>query len=59
MENKLFEQHKQKMRWVFEDICFVQYCDVCEKQIIRFVYSKPKSDLACCSFECVDEYYNY
>ena len=59
MDHQLFEQHKQKMRWVFEDICFVQYCDVCEKQIIRFVYSKPKSDLVCCSFKCVDEYYNY
>jgi len=52
----LFQEHKQNMYWVFKDICFVQYCDFCNKQIIKLVYSIRKSDLVCCSLKCVDEY---
>lgn len=59
MEKELFEQHKKKMDCVFKDICFVQYCDSCKKQIIRFVYSRPKSELTFCSSECLDDFYNY
>lgn len=47
-------QHREKMRWVLDDIRNTQYCYFCNKVIIKYIYSRRRCDLICCSFECVD-----
>ena len=49
-------EHREKMRLVLEDIRNPQYCEVCNKMIIKYVYSIRRSDMICCSIECVDNY---
>jgi hypothetical protein len=49
--------HRKKMYWVLDEIRNMQYCDVCNKIIMIYVYSMPRSDMICCSTECVDNYY--
>ena len=49
-------EHREKMRCVLEDIRNVQYCDVCNKMIMKYVYSRRRSDMICCSMECVDNF---
>jgi hypothetical protein len=48
--------HRQKMYWVLKDIINIQYCEVCNKLIIKKIYSLRNSDMICCSMDCVDEY---
>jgi len=50
-------EHREKMRWVLHDIRNTQYCDVCNKLIIKCIYSLPRCDMICCSMKCVDYYY--
>ena len=52
-------EHREKMYWVLKDISNAQYCDVCDKVIIKNIYSRRRSDMICCSKECVDDYYCY
>ena len=53
--------HKQKMKWVFYDICSSR-CMTCNKIIFHYVYALRNTDMHCCSEKCVDNYvptYNY
>lgn len=57
---KIFEytqEHSEQMRPVFEEIRNMQYCDFCKKVIIKKIYSMRRSDIICCSMECVDSVY--
>jgi len=49
-------EHREKMRWVLEDIRNPQYCYVCEKLIMKYIYSLRRSDIICCSYKCVDNW---
>ena len=51
-------EHREKMRWVLEDIRNTSYCEVCDKIIIKRIWSIRGCDMICCSSECVDNYYN-
>jgi len=46
--------HREQMKWVFKDIRNIIHCYVCNKQIIKYVYSMRRCDTACCSMECLD-----
>ena len=48
------QEHREKMRWVLQDIRNTQYCDACGKMIMKYIYSMRRSDMICCSMECVD-----
>jgi hypothetical protein len=48
------QEHREKMRWVLEDIRNPQHCLVCDKQIIKFIYSRRRCNMICCSIECVN-----
>ena len=50
-------QHREKMRWVLQDIKDIPYCEVCSKIIIKKIWSIRGCDMICCSSECVDNYY--
>jgi hypothetical protein len=47
-------EHREKMKWVLNDIRYIQYCYVCNKIIIRYVYSIRNCDINCCSMLCLD-----
>ena len=49
-------EHRQKMRWALEDIRNIQHCQVCNKLIIKYIYSKRSCDMICCSMDCVDNF---
>jgi hypothetical protein len=56
---KIFEynpEHREKMYWVLKDIRNTHYCEVCNKMIIKYIYSKRRSDIICCSINCLDNY---
>lgn len=55
--NHIFEynpNHREKMYWVLDDIRNINYCYVCDKIIIKYIYSRRRCDETCCSIECVD-----
>jgi hypothetical protein len=54
---EILEEHRAKMKWVFEDILNIQYCEYCDKVIIKYIYSMRRSDMICCSLECVEKLY--
>jgi hypothetical protein len=47
-------EHREKMKWVLEDIRNTQYCEVCDKMCIKYIYSRRRCGMICCSMECVD-----
>ena len=47
-------EHREKMYPVLEDIRNIPYCDVCNKIIIKYIYSRRRCYLICCSMKCVD-----
>ena len=49
-------EHREKMRWVCKDIRNASYCEVCNKMIIKRIWSLRGCDMICCSSECVDKY---
>jgi hypothetical protein len=49
-------EHREKMKWVLDSIRNIQYCDVCRKVCTKYIYSRRRSDMICCSIECVDNY---
>jgi hypothetical protein len=49
-------EHREKMKWVLEDIRNTSYCEVCDKIIIKHIWSLRGCDMVCCSSECVDSY---
>jgi hypothetical protein len=50
-------EHREKMRWVLQDICNPSYCEVCDKMIIKDrIWSLRGCNMICCSSECVDNY---
>ena len=54
---KIYEynpEHRENMRWVLEEIRNPQYCYVCDKFIMKYIYSLRRSDIICCSNECID-----
>ena len=55
--NHIYEynpEHREKMYWVLDAIRNIQYCDFCNKIIIKYIYSRRRCDMKCCSMECVD-----
>ena len=44
------------MYWVLQDISDIQYCEVCKKKIIKYVWSTRRGNEICCSSICVDNY---
>ena len=55
-------EHREKMRFVLEDIRNSQCCEVCNKIIMKHIYSRRRCDMNCCSIECLDNWnydYNY
>ena len=49
-------EHRERMRCVLEEICNPTYCEVCDKIIIKRIWSLRGCDMICCSSECVDNY---
>ena len=47
-------EHREKMNYILQDINNIQYCDVCNKIIIKYIYSRRRCEKICCSMECVD-----
>jgi len=47
---------RKKMFWVLKDIRNINYCEVCDKMIIKYVWSLRGCGMICCSSECVDNY---
>jgi len=57
--NHIYEysaEHREKMHWVLDDISHSQFCGVCDKIIMKYVYSWHYSYYVCCSTECLDNY---
>jgi len=50
-------QHREQMRWVLDDIRNTPYCEVCDKIIMKRIYSLRGCDMICCSSECLDNYW--
>ena len=50
-------EHREKMKWVFKDIRNINHCEVCDKLIVKRIWSLRRCDMICCSSECVDNYY--
>jgi len=51
-------EHREKMYWILDDIRNIQYCEVCNKIIMKRIWSIRGCDMICCSSECLDNY-NY
>jgi hypothetical protein len=51
-------EHREKMYWILDDIRNIQYCEVCNKIIMKRNWSIRRCDMICCSSECLDNY-NY
>uniref|UniRef100_A0A6C0ERS4 Uncharacterized protein n=1 Tax=viral metagenome TaxID=1070528 RepID=A0A6C0ERS4_9ZZZZ len=49
-------EHREKMKWVLKDIEYTQYCEVCDKKIIKRIWCWRGCDMICCSSECLDNY---
>jgi len=47
---------REQMIWVLKDIRDIYYCEVCDKIIIKRIWSLRGCDMVCCSSECVDNY---
>ena len=47
-------EHREKMQFVLQDIHDIQYCHACGKVIMKYIYSRRRCDMICCSMECVD-----
>jgi hypothetical protein len=57
--NNIFEfnlEHREKMYFILKEIRNIQYCEVCNKIIFKYIYSLRGCDMICCSNECVDNY---
>ena len=50
-------EHREKMKAVLEDICYVQNCYTCHKRIIGYVWSMRGGFEECCSQRCLDKLY--
>jgi len=57
--NEFNVEHRKKMRWVLQDIKELEFCEVCERPVVKHIYSERGMDMICCSMDCVDEYRNY
>jgi hypothetical protein len=58
--NHIYEynpEHREKMRWVLQDIRNIEYCNFCDKIIIKYIWSMRRCEINCCSKECLDNYY--
>jgi hypothetical protein len=49
-------EHREKMKWVLQDIRYIQYCEVCDKIIMKRIWSWPGCGMICCSSECLNNY---
>lgn len=50
-------EQRKKMKWVLEDIRNSPYCEVCNKIIIKYIWSLRNCDMICCSSKCLKYYY--
>ena len=49
-------EHREKMHWTLRQIRDNQFCEVCDKIIMKEVWSHRRSYEVCCSRECLDNY---
>jgi len=49
-------EHREKMHWVLKDIRNIQYCEVCNKIIMKYIWSSRGDYEICCSSECLNNY---
>ena len=57
--NHIYEynpEHREKMYWILRAIRENHFCEVCDKIIIKYVYSSRRGDELCCSTECLGNY---
>jgi hypothetical protein len=54
--NHIYEynpEHRKKMYWVLHAIRETQFCEVCDKIIMKYVFSHRRGYEVCCSSECL------
>jgi hypothetical protein len=59
LKNHVYEyspEHREKMYWTLRYISENQFCQVCDKIIIKYTYSHRGLNEDCCSKECLDNY---
>jgi len=59
--NYIFEfnpEHRVKMKFVLQEICNMQHCNICDTAIHKYIYCRRRSYMVCCSLECVDMFEN-
>ena len=49
-------EHRERMKFILQDIHNNERCDVCDKMIMKHIWRLRRTDMICCSSECVDEY---
>lgn len=54
--NRIYEynpEHREKMYWTLRAISDSQFCEVCDKIIMKYVWSSRCGGEVCCSQECL------
>lgn len=57
--NHIYEynpEHREKMYWVLRAIRDNQFCEVCDKIIMKYFWTHRGLNQVCCSTECLDNY---
>lgn len=49
-------EHREKMYWTLRAIRENQFCEVCDKIIMKYVWSSRGGDETCCSTKCLRNY---
>ncbi len=49
-------EHREKMHWSLHSIRHSQFCEVCDKIIMKYVWSSRRGDEVCCSGKCLGNY---
>jgi len=52
-------EHREKMKAVLKEIQTNSKCEVCDRVILKYVYSSRNGDEICCSEECLDSWIEY
>ena len=59
LKNHIYEynpEHREKMYWSLRAIRENQFCEVCDKIIMKEVWSHRRGYEVCCSEECLDNH---
>lgn len=49
-------EHRAKMYWALHAIRNTQFCEVCDKVVMNYVWSSRRGEEICCSEKCLDNY---